>query len=221
MYNWKYIPGPEACENLEKYEPGGFHPVLIGGSFCDGRYNVIHKLGSGGFGTVWLARDTEEGLLVALKILSADTSQTSHELGVYQHLDAVSAWLPGHIPLAHLRNHFDIQGPNGTHVCLVLPFLGPSISSLRIYGETRKIRPDIARKVALEVVQTVSQVHESGVALGGTSHLQSLSRMMLTQCRFEYFEHPLPRETPTQDANTRVIQHPRNAKPVSSSVVYS
>jgi hypothetical protein len=54
-------------ENIRKYCPGGYHPVRLGDKFND-RYIVEHKLGHGGFSTVWLAQDTQMQRLVALKI---------------------------------------------------------------------------------------------------------------------------------------------------------
>lgn len=44
-------------EDISKYNPGGFHPVCLGDTFKDGRYQVHHKLGWGGYSTVWLAKD--------------------------------------------------------------------------------------------------------------------------------------------------------------------
>lgn len=44
-------------ESVWGYQPGGYHPVAIGDSFKDGRYEVYHKLGHGYHSTVWLARD--------------------------------------------------------------------------------------------------------------------------------------------------------------------
>lgn len=44
-------------EGLTGYRPGGYHPVSLGDCFKDGRYQVYHKLGWGGFSTVWLAKD--------------------------------------------------------------------------------------------------------------------------------------------------------------------
>ena len=44
-------------EKLWKYRPGGFHPVCLNDTFKNGRYKVRHKLGWGGYSTVWLAKD--------------------------------------------------------------------------------------------------------------------------------------------------------------------
>ena len=45
-------------ERVSLYRPGGYHPVCLGDTFNEKRYTIIHKLGWGGFSTVWLARDT-------------------------------------------------------------------------------------------------------------------------------------------------------------------
>lgn len=44
-------------EPLSRYRQGGYHPVTLGDTFNDTRYTVLHKLGWGGYSTVWLARD--------------------------------------------------------------------------------------------------------------------------------------------------------------------
>ncbi len=43
-------------EDLDRYRPGGYHPVHLGDVFND-RYTVVRKLGYGRYSTVWLARD--------------------------------------------------------------------------------------------------------------------------------------------------------------------
>jgi serine/threonine-protein kinase SRPK3 len=46
-------------ENVLNYRPGGYHPVVLGDTLKDGRYKIYHKLGYGGFSTVWVARDSK------------------------------------------------------------------------------------------------------------------------------------------------------------------
>ncbi|CAJ2509537.1 Uu.00g145630.m01.CDS01 [Anthostomella pinea] len=71
---------PEAdVEDLEDYVPGGYHPTTIGDTFRDGQYTIVHKLGFGGYSTVWLARDQRLERYVSLKILAASASTTSNE----------------------------------------------------------------------------------------------------------------------------------------------
>jgi serine/threonine-protein kinase SRPK3 len=45
------------AEPLHRYRKGGYHPVTLGECLKAGRYKVLHKLGWGGYSTVWAARD--------------------------------------------------------------------------------------------------------------------------------------------------------------------
>ena len=47
------------AEDPNDYLTERFHPVKLGDVFKNGKYRVIHKLGWGGYATVWLARDIE------------------------------------------------------------------------------------------------------------------------------------------------------------------
>ena len=46
-------------ESVLNYRPGGYHPVALGDTLKNGRYKIYHKLGYGGFSTVWVARDSK------------------------------------------------------------------------------------------------------------------------------------------------------------------
>lgn len=85
-FSWQFAPAPfDGCEDLGRYREGGFHPVIIGDRFAEDRYEVVHKLGSGGWATVWLAKDSKHDRYVALKILQAQCSEDSRELRMHQH----------------------------------------------------------------------------------------------------------------------------------------
>jgi len=62
----EYMP-IEDVEKLERYCPGGYHPVTIGEQL-GGKYSIVHKLGFGAYSTIWLARNQESGKYVAIKI---------------------------------------------------------------------------------------------------------------------------------------------------------
>ncbi|CAK7275520.1 hypothetical protein SEPCBS57363_006732, partial [Sporothrix epigloea] len=110
----------ESFEDTQKYAPGGYHPVDIGDVISSGEreYEVIHKLGHGGFSTVWLVRSGEQSVTYhALKILCAeDADDPDPELAILEHLKKVAS--AGHPNVVDLHDSFKITGPNGEHKCL-------------------------------------------------------------------------------------------------------
>lgn len=75
----------DEIERLDKYHDGGFCPVDLGDRIAS-RFIVLHKLGHGGFGTVWLAHDERKrhGRYVALKVISAASSDKHESSAVTQ-----------------------------------------------------------------------------------------------------------------------------------------
>ncbi|KKZ57827.1 hypothetical protein EMCG_05578 [[Emmonsia] crescens] len=51
---FKYTP--IEVERLERYRPGGYHPLTLG-DIIQSRYRVVHKLGYGAYSIIWLCRD--------------------------------------------------------------------------------------------------------------------------------------------------------------------
>lgn len=160
-------------EDVEKYAPGGFHPVDIGeiisSAKCD--YEVVHKLGHGGCATVWLVRSGAQSTSYhALKILCADDADyPNHELAVLEHLKKVAR--AGHPNVVDLHDSFKLSGPNGEHQCLVFPVLGPKVEMMNnqtmISGP---VRHDICRQVA----SAAAFLHDHGVCHGGKLHPSSV-----------------------------------------------
>lgn len=161
-----YLGGPEDdVESLEGYHEGGFHPVKIGDCFGESaQYRVLHKLGYGGYATVWLCRDTHHSRYVALKILMATVNpDTIPELEILSQLDRS---LPGAEFIAIPLEHFTFQGPNGTHQALVLPVLGPRVSP--DIWRHMKTNPNITlRRLARQVTKALDFLHKNQICHGG------------------------------------------------------
>ncbi|KAJ8581148.1 kinase-like protein [Rhizopogon salebrosus TDB-379] len=114
------------AENIDGYKMGGYHPVHIGDRFPsrnNPRYQVLHKLGSGAFSTVWLAKDSIANRCVALKIMVARLTGDNGEAAVLKRLATRPLDHPGASHIAQLHDYFHIQGPNGTHQVLVMDIL--------------------------------------------------------------------------------------------------
>lgn len=151
------------CEEVEFYSKGGYHPTHIDDLLDNGRYHVVHKLGSGGFSTVWLARDSLLSRWVALKIVMADQSQAVEEKALMCQ-QALSGLDDSRFTIS--TQIFHIDGPNGRHLCLVLPFLGPSTYKMSQFLQSR-IHPWLARSIIAQTASAVADLHSHGLCHGG------------------------------------------------------
>ncbi|KAG6354927.1 hypothetical protein INS49_004008 [Diaporthe citri] len=133
-----------------KYVPGGYHPVDIGDKIA--QYTVLHKLGSGGFATVWLVQSSDDSRYYALKSLCADVLEAkANEPEVMEHLGPHD-----HPNVAKLLRSFEVTGPNGVHTCLVRPVYGPSLYQWAFTLGAR-------HRISQQVSNGVAFLHERGV----------------------------------------------------------
>jgi serine/threonine protein kinase len=188
MMTPRFIPSClDVIEDIEDYQPGGYHPISIGDTFDHGRFRVLHKLGFGGSSTVWLARDRrEEGdrnRIVTLKAMRADVSSSKvpseiPELAISQKLRA-SLPPSESVHFRTVNYHFFVQGPNGSHLFLIFPLAGPSIRAMSDSpGQTagsRRLHADLARKVAKQTAMMIHHMHRIGVVHGGKQSSASFS----------------------------------------------
>jgi hypothetical protein len=161
----------EDVEDVSKYRPGGFHPAYIGDTLKDGRYRIVHKLGYGGYSTIWLALDTLRRQYVAVKICSADAGVDSAETQTLQQLSDTKqeglAAHPGEGLVQSLVDAFDLRGPNGLHECLVMPPAMMSVRDAKEASYSRLFRPDVARSIIAQLALAVDFVHGKGIVHGG------------------------------------------------------
>ncbi|KAI0841695.1 kinase-like protein [Hypoxylon sp. FL0890] len=152
-------PGVYDIEEVQKYVVGGYHPVNIGDwlSAGDRRYRVIHKLGSGGFSTVWWVQSSVDQRYYALKVMCADSGddqelETMHKL---------SDRRVKHPNVNFLLDFFPVRGPNGTHLCLVFPLLGPSLKRM-----WKRLSKSSRHRVCRQIASGLTFLHEQGICHG-------------------------------------------------------
>ncbi|OAR01410.1 hypothetical protein LLEC1_04069 [Akanthomyces lecanii] len=185
MFEYKLIDG---AERLEKYGPGGYHPILVGDRIRD-RYEVVDKLGYGGWSTVWLVRDCHEKKYVALKVGIADS--LPREIPILKALNT-QAQDPGAENVPRLLDVFTIDGPNGSHPCYTTVL---ALGNLRECSFSRLFRLDVARILVYELTLAVAFVHSQGF-VHGDIHLRnvlmpaqdSLNQMSIAEFRKAYGE---------------------------------
>ncbi|KAI0125349.1 kinase-like domain-containing protein [Xylariales sp. AK1849] len=143
-------------ELVEMYCEGGFHPVHVD-DVLNGRYEVVNKLGDGGFGIVWLCLDLDTLIWRAVKVLAACmSSEDCAELRFWNALKGVDQTV-----LAPPLEHFWVVGPNGRHLCFVVPVLGPPIEGI-LEGSNAKL----IKKNCLRAAEAMHILHSNGICHG-------------------------------------------------------
>ncbi|KAI0903385.1 kinase-like protein [Ustulina deusta] len=176
MYIQPY--GIEGLEDLEDYRKNGLHPVNIL-DILDGRFEVCHKLGSGGIATVWLCYDAARKRWRAIKINAAShSSANSAELRITR-LFEKQAVTTQQLEMNHIvvaEETFWIEGPNGKHLCSVLPVLGPSLPQWRhMFVGLNAAR---INNVCYEITEGLHFLHEHGICHGDFRPQNVLMRLV-------------------------------------------
>lgn len=154
----------DEVEDLENYTEDGYHPVHLGDCLgVNDRYRVIHKLGHGGFATVWLCRDIEKCAYVAVKVHVA--SVIAEDM-MEDRLAALPKDSEGAAHLALPIDRFKIKGPNGTHECLVFKLLGPPVSP-DLWLNMEDDPGPILRRMSYQATLALDYLHRNDICHGG------------------------------------------------------
>jgi hypothetical protein len=101
---------------------------------------------------------------VALKIVLADESPSVETKTILSH--RVASQCSSDAVFVTYARYFHIDGPNGRHLCLVLPVLGPSASRLSHYMGSR-IEPWLARRAGYQTARALADLHAQNLCHGG------------------------------------------------------
>ncbi|KAJ4408414.1 hypothetical protein N0V82_009713 [Gnomoniopsis sp. IMI 355080] len=163
----------EDGEPTERYRPGGYHLLSIG-DVLHQRYQIVHKLGFGSYSTICLAKDAQQlGRCVAIKIKTAETDHDLNETLIWRQLwtaasDAQQHALPprGASVATHnmppIWDEFTVNGPNGTHRCIVTDPARITVAEAQEASYTRLLQPKVARVIVAQLIKAVAFMHTRG-----------------------------------------------------------
>src|SRR5712692_3799238 len=119
-------------------------------------YRIMEKLGSGGMGVVWKARDTHLDRFVALKVLPAEKlSDPERKRRFVQ--EAKSASALNHPNIIHIYDISDAEG---------VPFLAMEYVAGKTLGGLigrKGLRLQDALKYAIQIVDALAKAHSAGI----------------------------------------------------------
>ncbi|KAL5044810.1 hypothetical protein BDW71DRAFT_185419 [Aspergillus fruticulosus] len=148
----------DVVEPVEEYRPGGYHPVHLNDVYHK-RYKVVGKLAIGQFSTVWFAQDQTLQKHVALKIVKADASKESKELDILLYLSQKDH--PGKCHVVEILDHFYHDGPNGSHLSLVLPFMLLDGHGMTVTGKPHNAA--YVRSISKQIILGLDFLHSQGM----------------------------------------------------------
>ncbi|GJQ12293.1 hypothetical protein GpartN1_g4690.t1 [Galdieria partita] len=148
-------------EDPEDYRRGGYHPVQIGDLLGRQRYVVVKQLGWGHFSTVWLCYDQRKEIIAAVKIQKSESHYTAAAKDEIKLLSRISERDPNQEqPVLHLLDHFEVEGPNGRHVCLAFEVLDRSLLSLIRRYEHKGAPLPLVKKLSRQLLQALAYIHD-------------------------------------------------------------
>ncbi|PKX99621.1 serine protein kinase [Aspergillus novofumigatus IBT 16806] len=134
----------DVVEPIEEYHRKGYQPLAFGQ-----------------FSTVWLAHNQLLQKKVALKILKAEASRNNKELAMLLRLSEPSLKHPGKGHVNELLDYFEHNGPNGTHLCLVLPAMVSDAAAMAVSGKPHHAA-DI-RYISEQILSGLDFLHTLGI----------------------------------------------------------
>jgi serine/threonine protein kinase len=129
-------------------------PLLTGGVFLKDRWEVLRKIGRGGFGEIYKAKDHDTGERCAIKAESAVSSKQvlKMEVVVLKRLQSCSP---------HICTLLGCGRTDRINY-MVMSLLGPNLSELRKQQPNQKFSLSTTLRVGVQVIAAVRAMHNCG-----------------------------------------------------------
>src|SRR4051812_11084387 len=136
-------------------------PVTAPGRLVAGRYRLQSRLGGGGMGTVWLARDELLGRQVAIKQVLTPVDVSAAEADQQRQRALREGRIAARLSHPHAISVYDVALESG-QPWLVMEYL-PSRSLAAVLTEDGVLRVDQAAQIGAQVADALAATHAAGI----------------------------------------------------------
>ena len=170
--NQVYYQKQKEKEKRNEWDDKNCDYIIVEGDMVDnGRYRLIKVIGSGSFGQVVKAIDTQQGNVeVAIKVIKsipAFHQQAKMEVELLEYLNglgnvevAINGSCGGMDPnIVHLKAHFVHKG----HMCLVFELLSYNLYDLLRLTKFRGVSLNLVRKFAKQIIASLMVLAQSNI----------------------------------------------------------
>lgn len=102
---------------------------------------------------------------VTLKIVKSAVSEDSKELSILNELSHSITPHAGKEHVISLLDHFEHEGPNGLHLCLVFPLMMSDGEAITIRGKARNV--SFVRAVSTQIILGLDFLYQNNMIYGG------------------------------------------------------
>ncbi|KAF4973174.1 hypothetical protein FZEAL_9391 [Fusarium zealandicum] len=207
-------------EKCPDYRPKNFYPARTGETL-GGKYELVSKLGWGTGSTVWLARTTswlpwQNDRYVALKITNntpAVRKAARKELEMSEQIFAATTSHPGRQFIRGAVDSFEVQGPDGTHLCMAMePLRQPLWMLGQQSGLSSWVQPRTIKTVLPSILQSLDYLHsEAGIIHTDLKGDHFMVPFEDTRVLEEYAIRQTANPAPCVERNGRPIYESRNS----------
>src|SRR4051812_43869165 len=136
-------------------------PVTAPGRLVAGRYRLQSRLGGGGMGTVWLARDELLGRQVAIKQVLTPVDVSAAEADQQRQRALREGRIAARLSHPHAISVYDVALESG-QPWLVMEYL-PSRSLATVLTEDGVLRVDQVAQIGAQVADALAATHAAGI----------------------------------------------------------
>jgi serine/threonine protein kinase len=151
------------AEPRSRYWDRLYCPLYIG-EVLDARYRIEHKLGWGGFSTVWLAHDTHENKAVALKVVVSG-ARGEDERAIQDDIIRAVRDTSNLVIYRAVFHHLGRRGDR--YIVFVFPVRGPSLDTACF-----RLPPTFRVPAAKSLLLALKSLHSAGIVHRGKVTLE-------------------------------------------------